>query len=191
MKLSHFLVYAPCRENLEPYLATVFEIAKSAGADAKLVDVIAALPEEMGRFVTASHVRTLEELTQNERQIRLERIADELQDGITASVEIRWGKPSIELVRAAARDRSDIIFAPTESGAHGLAPKPCSSRGARPYRFGRFVRTGADPDVSSPPSTRSCTVKTATRSTCRSSIRRKHYATYSKANFMCCMCGES
>lgn len=110
MKADRILVLARGSSADDPAVSRAFALAKRSGSRLLLIDVFDELPEAFEPLLSSLSITDAREEAERERRGQLAHIARVLgEHGVPASVDVRWGRPVIELVQEAINGGHDLL----------------------------------------------------------------------------------
>lgn len=121
--ISHILLYSTEEKGSRPTIRKVLELAQIHRAQLTLVDVLEPPPSRLQRFFSSSVHVELRKSEEQRAKKRLDRLAAIARDSdVEADTEVLFGKPFVELIRAAVRRRCDLTVKKAQ-GLSGLSER--------------------------------------------------------------------
>lgn len=108
--LERILVYTRGATPDDPAVSRAVAIARRWGGRVRLMDVFAELPPGWEPLLASLDMGDAREEAERERRGELEKIAGHLRaQGIHAETDLHWGRPVVEVVRAAVQGRHHVV----------------------------------------------------------------------------------
>jgi nucleotide-binding universal stress UspA family protein len=108
--LERILVYTRGATPDDPAVSRAIAIARRWGGRIRLMDVFAELPPGWEPLLASLDMGDAREEAERERRGELGKIADHLHAlGIHADTDLHWGRPVVEVVRAAVQGRYQVV----------------------------------------------------------------------------------